>query len=374
MDLVRNIHERSTKKGVTYDVRLSVPGHGRQFKGGFATRAEAAKWRDKIEAASNAQAMLRQERLKLPMLIELWMEATGKDKQGSTRTTQRSTLNVHIKPYLDVPVDHITAFLLEDYFDDLPDRPRIKGTGYSTAKHVSDMVRASLRWAARPDIKIIEVNPLRDVPIRLPAKGKARRAVAIEHFTAIIANAKDLQRKLLWTVLGYTGLRRGEATALRWEDIDWVTEMLSVRRIATPESKGHKVEEGRVKMKQIRDVPMAEEVVDALRTAWVGAGRPKTGYIFASTRKAAPIGFTAVQRWWVAACAELGLEDGYYTVHGLRHMFTTLLLDNGEDLKTVSEILGHSSTKTTQDVYQHIGESHKKKSIKKLGKIMKGNG
>jgi len=367
MDLARNIHERTTKGGVRYDVRLSIPGYGRQFKGGFASRAAAAEWRDKIEAASNAESLLRQERMKLPTLIELWIDVTGKDKRGSTLVAYKSTLSVHIKPNLDAPVDHVSAILLETYFS------KLQG-GYSTAKRVSDMTKAALRWAARPDVKIIERNPLAGVPVKLPTRGEARRPVKADDFVKILEAETVPLRKLLWTVLGYTGLRRGEATALRWEDINWVDEILSVRRIATPESKGHRVEEGRVKMMQLRDVPMLEEVYKPLRDAWIKAGKPATGYVFASDRTSSPIGFSAVHRWWSAACVRVGITEGHYTVHGLRHMFTTLLLDNGEDLKVVSEILGHSNTKTTQDVYQHIGETHKKKSIKKLGKIMRGEG
>lgn len=374
MDLVRNIHERTTKTGVVFDVRMTIQGHGRQFKGGFATRELAAEWRNKVEAAGSATALLRQERMTLPVLIGLWIEATAKDKQGSSVVAQRSALRVHIEPLLDIPVDHVTAYVIEDYIDSLPDRPRIRGNGYSTAKRVVDMIRAALRWASRPDIKIIDSNPMSDVPVRLPARGKARRAVSIEHFTRIVEGESVPMRRLLWKMLGYTGLRRGEATALRWEDIDWADELIRVRRIATPESKGRIVEDGRVKMGQIRDVPMAEELVEALTVAWVEAGRPRTGYIFASDRKTGPVGFTALWRWWNDACSRQGIDEGYYTVHGLRHMFVTLLISSGEDIKTVSEIVGHSNTKTTQDVYWHISESHKRKSITKLGKLMKGAG
>lgn len=372
MDLVRNIQERQTAKGPVYDVRLSIKGHGRQFKGGFATRTEAAEWRDKIERAANAAAMLRQERIKLPQLIEVWIRATEKEKQGSTLAAQRSALNAHIKPHLNLPVDHLTAYVLEDFIDDLPGRPGIRGSGWSTAKRVVDMTRAALRWASRPDVKIIESNPLRDVPIKLPPKGKSRRAVSVKHFESIVDNAEVPMRRLLWVVLGYTGLRRGEATALRWEDIDWADELLHVSRIATPESKGRVVEEGRVKMGQIRDVPLDEVPLGELRATWIKAGRPRVGFIFASSKTNGPIGFSAVHRWFDSACEEIGLESGYYTVHGLRHMFITLLLDNGEDLKTVSEIVGHSTTKTTQDVYRHISESHKRKSVKRIGRIMRG--
>lgn len=379
LDLVRNIQERQTSAGPVYDVRLSIKGHGRQFKGGFATRTEAAKWRDKIERAVNADAMLRQERLRLPQVVEVWLRATKPDKMGSTIAAQVSALNVHIKTELDVPVEHVTAKLLEDFVKELPKRlpeGKGRGNGWSTAKRVVDMVKASLRWAARPDVKLIDVNPIRDVPIKLPRPDKSRRAVAGQDFVKLIKAAKTPQRRLLWHLIGYTGCRRGEITALRWSDIDFEEAELRIDRIATPESKGRVVQEGRVKMNQRRTVPLDEGLVEALRAAYRAGGSSINGYIFPSPRVTGPIGFSAVQRWWEQDCEAAGIKSGAdgYTIHGLRHMFTTLLLDSGEDLKVVSRILGHSSVRTTQDVYRHVSDSHKKKSIKKLPDLLGGNG
>lgn len=364
MDLVRNIRPRTTKSGECFDVRLSIPGYGRQYKGGFATRVEAAAWRDKVEASLDAEALLRKEALRLPKLVDLWIEGTAKDKQGSTLVAQRSAASVHLSK-LDMPIDHVSASVIESYIEKL---------GHSTAKRVVDMIKAALRWAARPDIRLIDSNPLRDVPVRLPRKSASRRAVSVNHFMSIVEAETVPARKLLWIVLGYTGMRRGEATALRWEDIDWSEPLIRVRRIATPESKGRIVEDGRVKMGQMRDVPMSDEVAEALLEAWRIAGKPRTGFIFPSDRKTGPIGFTATWRWWQTATERVDLPEGYYTIHGLRHMFVTLLIDNGEDIKTVSEIVGHSNAKTTQDVYWHVNASHKRKSIAKLGKLMKGTG
>lgn len=371
-DLERNIHERRTAKGVVYDVRVSIKGQGRKFRGGFANRTAAAAWRDKVEAAVNAEALLREERLSLPGLVEIWINATAADKKGATLVAQRSALKNHIEARLNVPVGQVTGSLLGKFIDELPSRLPRGGNGSSTAKRVVGMVKAALRWAARPDVQLIERNPLRDVPIKIPAGGKSRRAVAGADFVKLMKATKDPARRLLWLMLGTTGARRGEVTALRWSDIDFENQELSITRIATPESKGRVVEEGRVKMGQRRVVPLDDRAITALARQQSEVGAAASEYIFPSPRCQGPIGFSAVQRWWTGDCAAAGIpagEDGY-TIHSLRHMFTTLLIDGGEDLKVVSKILGHSDTKTTQDVYRHVNDSHKKKTIQRLSSLL----
>lgn len=371
-DLERSIYARQTAAGVVYDVRVTIKGHGRKFKGGFKSRQAAAAWRDKVEGAANAEALLRQERLMLPKLVEVWISATTDDKSGATLIAQRSALKNHIAPHLNVPVDHVTGKILGKFVDELPARLPSGGNGWSTAKRVVGMVKAALRWAARPDVQLIERNPLRDVPVRLPGQDQTRRAVDGSDFVKLMRATKDAQHRLLWFLLGYTGARRGEVTALRWSDIDLDRGELHIRRIATPESKGRQVEEGRVKMGQVRTIPIDDRLLGALRRARQATGGPASAYIFPSPRTQGPIGFSAVQRWWEADCAAAGLPTGRggYTIHGLRHMFTTLLLDGGEDLKVVSKILGHSNTKTTQDIYRQVNDSHKKKSIQRLTDLL----
>ena len=54
------------------------------------------------------------------------------------------------------------------------------------------------------------------------------------------------------------------------------------------------------------------------------------------------------------------------TVHDLRHVYATLCLSNGTDLKTVSEVLGHSSVSTTADIYADVSQKLKTENAEKM--------
>ena len=55
----------------------------------------------------------------------------------------------------------------------------------------------------------------------------------------------------------------------------------------------------------------------------------------------------------------------YKGFHSLRHTFATMMLENGTDIKTISDILGHSSVEITMDVYSHPSDSTKRKAVNK---------
>lgn len=69
---------------------------------------------------------------------------------------------------------------------------------------------------------------------------------------------------------------------------------------------------------------------------------------------------------WIAVAAGFE-EDKIYGLHSLRHTFASRLFANGEDVKTVSELLGHSDITITYNTYIHLINQQKKNAVKKLG-------
>jgi integrase len=133
-----------------------------------------------------------------------------------------------------------------------------------------------------------------------------------------------------------TGLRVGEAVALRWEHLDFMTRRLIVR-----EGKGAKD----------RIVFFDEEVRDAI-TAWRGRA-PDSPFVF-STLKGGPMTTTYCRQFVKRAAQKAGIAEWErVSPHTFRHTCATELLRETGNLRLVQVALGHSSVSTTQR-YTHI--------------------
>lgn len=151
----------------------------------------------------------------------------------------------------------------------------------------------------------------------------------------------------------YSGLRRGEALALRYEDIDRERHVIHVTKAVefignNPRIKPPKTKAG------CRDAVL----LDAL-AAEIPQG---TGYIFC--RESGDLLSKMQYRdRWEEYCKAIGYD---ITAHQLRHGFATILYEAGIPDKDAQELLGHSSIGVTRDIYTHIRQSRRVQTADKL--------
>lgn len=155
-------------------------------------------------------------------------------------------------------------------------------------------------------------------------------------------------------LLLHTGLRRGEALALRYEDIDREAGLIHVSRAVyfdtnTPLIKETKTAAG------IRSVPLLSPLAAALPER-------KAGYIFASDTGGL-LTQTMFRRRWDAYVKATGLSS---TPHQLRHLYATMLAEAGLDEWETKEILGHASISTTRNIYTHLREARLANAAQKI--------
>ena len=178
-----------------------------------------------------------------------------------------------------------------------------------------------------------------------------------------------------------TGLRMGELLALKWEDIDFSTAQLHVRRTINRLAKyealdGENKTEivfGTPKTKNsLRTIPLTRTMADEL-TRWkqqqaqdkIRAGDKYTDDGFIVTNE---FGHYFEQKTFKDYYDRL-LKDadiGHFTFHALRHTFATRALERGMDYKTLSSILGHYSVAFTMDTYVHSMDEHKRREMDKM--------
>ena len=166
----------------------------------------------------------------------------------------------------------------------------------------------------------------------------------------------------------FTGVRIGELCGIKWKDISlnernsFVIITTTVQRIIETDETADK------KTKVIIDQPKTEKskrsipIVDFLRFYMQGfQNEPDTYFLTGTTLCTEPHTFYMRYKTFLK---KYGL--GNYTFHELRHSFSTFCVDKKMDIKSLSEILGHSTVKTTMDFYVHPSYKSKKNQLEKL--------
>lgn len=131
------------------------------------------------------------------------------------------------------------------------------------------------------------------------------------------------------------GLRCGELLRLKPEHVDSKRNILIIKQ---------------AKGKKDRIVPLSNKTIQLLRTYFT-AFKPKV-YLFEGEKAGTPYNESSLQKVLKQCVKKAGIKKPV-TLHWLRHSYATHLLENGTDLRYIQEILGHSSSKTTE-IYTHV--------------------
>ena len=152
-----------------------------------------------------------------------------------------------------------------------------------------------------------------------------------------------------------TGLRIGELCGLKWEDIDIKNRVLYVRK-NTQRIYIKKIGEAKGSTKVITSTPKTEVSVreipiSALLLPVIKKGYVTNGKAYLITGKEKGMEPQTFRKHFYKMLNVIGIDKVVF--HGLRHTFATQLITKGAELKTVSLLLGHSSTSTTEKIYLH---------------------
>jgi integrase len=256
---------------------------------------------------------------------------------------------------------------------------RDRGLSPRTVRKAHEVLRNALEQAVADCL--IPENPARSRLVKkaLPrTEREERQTVGVEAIGAFLAAAKENRLYAYWCVLLFGGLRPSEALALRWEDIRGDTVhvnrvLVDVERremyFAPPKSK-----------KSRRAVVLPAVAIEALREhrrrqaeerlaagpVWEDLGLVFTTEIGGMLRQ-------DNTRWHfrnVLKAAKLP----WMRIYDLRHSNASLLLAAGEDLKVVSERLGHSTLALTADVYAHVSRGMQKRAAGRLEELVSRSG
>ena len=293
-------------------------------------------------------------------LKELVGENKGR-KAFSTRATYECYLKLWILPrWGDLRIDQVKSVAVEEWLDSIK---RAKGTRAKIRNIMSAVFHHAMRyeWVDRNPIKLVRQSAKRE---KVPE--------VLELFELQLLLSKLFVRERTLALLdAATGLRVSELLALRWSDVDFENLELNVTRSIWHQVVGNCKTEASAKPVPM-DSYMAE---DLLRWRRQSDYASDDDYVFASET------MKGKQPYWpdnlmkrhirpVAKANGINKNIGWHT---FRHSFGTLLKANGEDVKTVQELLRHANSRITLDVYTQAVNSNKRAAQSKVVKMMVPN-
>ncbi len=381
-----------------YQVELPPEPDGqrrRARKGGFVTRREAQQALVDLLDRVNKRTRVEPGRETITVYLDRWLAA----KSGLRQTTRRS-YEIHFHLYLTPGIGHLrlSQLRVEDV-EDLYTALRDLGTATTAspmlarmlaarhaaggARPLSDAsirrVHATLMSALNSAAKrrLIPFNPAAHVELATGKRPKAalwtdervtewrrthkRPKVAVwtpEQTGAFLDHAASDRLYALYHLITFRGLRRGEAVGLPWAEVDITGRTLMVNEQIV--QLGYRTETGPPKADSARRVALDDDSVTALlahkdrqdaeRRAW-GPAWVETGLVF-TREDGSALHPEYVTRHFEHLARDAGLPP--VRLHDLRHGAATLALAGGADLKTVSEMLGHSTITITADTYASV--------------------
>jgi integrase len=305
-------------------------------------------------------------------LVAKWLSYKREDWSPTTYATYTGYLNKHVLPVLgDLPVEKITAELLDELYRHLRDQGLARSTVTQIHAIISSALTRGKKWgwvALNVAQDASPPRPQKDTDPGLPAPEIVRQL-------AIVAAERDPDLATMIGVLLKLGCRRGELCGLQWRDVGdgQVRIARAVVQVAGsgPTVQNTKTHSGRV-------LSIDDATVSALeahrarmveRAEWAGLKLSDRSFVFSRDPAGRePMRPGTISQAWSRLCRREGVEG--VRLHDLRHMNATYLLLGGVQLATVSQRLGHRKQSTTSDVYSHALQASDRHAATVAGELL----
>lgn len=339
---------RKTKnKEERYHIHYQVDGQRvRKALKGIRTRAEAVKVLNaEVSDAQRGKYHFSKKIVTFNEMADLFLEKYSKPKKRSWKSADRVFIR-NIKPFFaDLKLTKITPLKIEDY-----KMERLKnGTGRRVDEKVSNStINRELQCLRKLFNKAIDWGYALDNPVLkvefLSEKSSFRKRVLSEDEEVRFLTVALQHIGHMTLVALHTGMRKGEVLKLKWENVDFEAQEITIVETKDDED---------------RIVPMNPFLFNLLFTLKSQDG--KSEYVFTNSRTGTH--YVEIKRAFTSALKKAGIEDFHF--HDLRHTYASRLVRNGVDLNTVKELLGHSSITTTQR-YLHSQAEQKREAVNSL--------
>lgn len=331
------------------------------------TKAEGRAWIAEVTKAVRDGLAPPDDRLKVGEWLDIWLGDIQAKVTSGTRDAYADRVRLYVQPYLgDTRLRSLTPRHVDAWLRQLEDQ----GLAPATQRAAYRVLGRALKVAQQHGLVDRNVAAIADGP---KSDGRAARWATPGEMQRLVTGVLDDEHRAsngragqkprygyAVVVACCTGLRRGELLGLRWDDVDLDARRLVVRQqVQRARSRGLVICPPKT-ARSSRYVPLSKLAVEALRRQAdeqrrerdaAGAKWRDEGLVF-TTAVGGRVDPRAFARSLASIAARLDVD--HVNPHALRHGAATLLLDQGEDLGKTADVLGHSTPRTTKEVYAHV--------------------
>jgi len=239
--------------------------------------------------------------------------------------------------------------------------------GSRTKQGVFALLRAMLNKAVKWEY--MDENPCKkiDPPKYEAGKKDVYNKKDLQTMVDLLKSKPVIFQLAVWLATS-RGMRREEIVGLKWNDINFDDNAITVRRAVVRVKKKGLIEKD-TKTGDERILPLSPELIALLkklraeqseRRLQLGNKWVDKGWLFAGWNGEV-ISPDTITRWWKEFCTENNLRNIRF--HDLRHTAATVMLTNKADIASVSSILGHSRQSTTLNIYSHVLNQSKSEAL-----------
>ena len=344
------------------------------------TKADAQKYLNKVLRSRDLGEYVEPTTLTVDGYFDRYWKDGAK---GSARSREggRWAYEAYVRPRIGkLRLDRLSPLDVQTIVSAMTgENARLRGRARPYSSRTVEIAMATLRRALNQAVRwrLLVRNPANDV--ELPKKvSREMPALTTEQVEKLRAELRGSKHALFFDLLLATGMRPGEALALRWRDLK-DAGTLTVARALTwdvgPNGKRRRVFLEPKTAKSRRTIPLPASIIRDLAAHRAAQAEHamkmgeiydrEAGLVFADEVGAPLDGLNLVRRHFRPAVARAKL-DPRLRVYDLRHVHATLLLAAGVSVKVVSERLGHASAAMTLDVYAHVLPGMQEAATKKI--------
>lgn len=307
-------------------------------------------------------------------IYNLWIKQYKKTVEESTFVKTTGIFKNHILPAMsEYKIKKITIDVCQLHVDEWSSKLKKFRMVKSYASKVLDFA-----------IKrgYIQTNPFTHVETSSSLKKKQEsKEVKKENFytreelievLSCFEKEKNIKAYTLFRLLAFSGIRKGEALALMWNDINFRDNEININK-AVSRGLNNRLYEKPTKTGVARKLKMDSGTMQILK-AWkktqkedyfkLGFNTTNTNQLVFSNEENQYLQPTITSKWILQIQKKYKLKS--VTTHGLRHTHCSLLFEAGAKIKEVQDRLGHSDIQTTMNIYTHVTAKAKESAIQKF--------